>query len=182
MNNHCLFANRKSSHCVAQCPGAKFRKWSRHLVYASVYFCEYNKDLILMFIMSQLRTAFFFVFALFESLTLSKPLFSDMRCGNILALSIVTARPFSIKECAKMSVFFCENRKNSLAAVPPLYQILGAPLILHYIWAYYFCVDGTEMKDSNSLSRLIHISIKIIAVVCKPARFQWTHILSWKIL
>ena len=43
----------------------------RHLVYALVYSCEFKKDLILMCIMSQLRTVFFFVFASFESLTLS---------------------------------------------------------------------------------------------------------------
>ena len=43
----------------------------RHLVYALVYSREYKKDLILMCNMSQLRTVFFFVFALFESLTLS---------------------------------------------------------------------------------------------------------------
>ena len=43
----------------------------RHLVYALVYFREYKKDLILICIMSQLRTVFFFVFALFELLTLS---------------------------------------------------------------------------------------------------------------
>ena len=42
----------------------------RHLVYALVYSREYKKDLILMCIMSQLRTVFF-VFASFESLTLS---------------------------------------------------------------------------------------------------------------
>ena len=42
----------------------------RHLVYALVYSREYKKDLILMCIMSQLRTVFF-VFALFESLILS---------------------------------------------------------------------------------------------------------------
>ena len=41
---------------------------SRHLVYASVYFREYDKGLILMFIMSPLLTAIFFVIALFESL------------------------------------------------------------------------------------------------------------------
>ena len=63
LNNYYLFANRKSSYCVAQRPGAKLRKWARHLVYASVYSREYNKDLILMSIMSQLRIAFFFVFA-----------------------------------------------------------------------------------------------------------------------
>ena len=85
-----LFANRKSSYCVVQCPGAKLRKWARHLVHASVYSREYNKDLILIFIMSQLRTVFF-VFALFESLTLSKPLLLDISCENILALLIVTA-------------------------------------------------------------------------------------------
>ena len=38
----------------------------RHLVYALVYSREYNKDLILMCIMSQLSTVFFFVFALFQ--------------------------------------------------------------------------------------------------------------------
>ena len=57
-----------------------------------------------------------------------------------------------------MSVFLCENRKNSWAAggyaprppvVPPLCQILGVPLILHIIFAYYSRVDGTEMKDTN---------------------------------
>ena len=42
----------------------------RHLVYALVYSREYKKDLILKCIMSQLRTVFF-VFASFESLTLS---------------------------------------------------------------------------------------------------------------
>ena len=42
-----------------------------HLVYALVYSREYKTDLILMFIMSQLRTVFFFVFALCEMLTLS---------------------------------------------------------------------------------------------------------------
>ena len=42
----------------------------RHLVYALVYSREYKKDLILMCIMLQLRTVFF-VFASFESLTLS---------------------------------------------------------------------------------------------------------------
>ena len=51
----------------------------------------YNKDLILMFILSQLRIAFFFVFAIFESLSLSKPLLLDITCGNILALFIVPA-------------------------------------------------------------------------------------------
>ena len=43
----------------------------RHLVYALVYSREYKKDLILLCIMSQLRTVFFFIFASFESLTLS---------------------------------------------------------------------------------------------------------------
>ena len=43
----------------------------RHLDYALVYSRKYKKDLILMSIMSQLRTVCFFVFALFESLTLS---------------------------------------------------------------------------------------------------------------
>ena len=60
LNNHyfAISLNRKSSYCVAQCPGAKSRNWTRHLVYASIYSSEYNKDLILMFIMSQLRIVF----------------------------------------------------------------------------------------------------------------------------
>ena len=91
LNNHYLFANRKSSYCVAQCSSAKLRKWARHLVYTSVYSREYNKDLILMSITSQLRTALFLVFASFESLTLSKPLLLDISCGNILALFRVIA-------------------------------------------------------------------------------------------
>ena len=125
----------------------------RYLVYASVYFREYNKDLILMFIMSQLRTAFLSVIALFKSLTLSKPLLLDICCGDILALSIGTACPFSTKKCAKMFFDKKNVRKNSLAAggytptppwppaagvspphprlSPPLSQILGASLILH---------------------------------------------------
>ena len=72
------------------------------------------------------------------SLILAKLLFLDISCENIFALSVVTAltaRPFSIKKCAKMSVFLYENRKNPLAAggftprppvVAPLCQILGA--------------------------------------------------------
>ena len=43
----------------------------RHLVYALVYSREYKEDLLLMCILSQLRPVFFFVFALFESLTFS---------------------------------------------------------------------------------------------------------------
>ena len=60
LNNHyfAISLNRKSSYYVAQCPGAKLRKRTRHLVYASIYSSEYNKDLILMFIISQLRIVF----------------------------------------------------------------------------------------------------------------------------
>ena len=45
-----------------------------------------------------------------------------------------------------MSVFLRENRKISLAAggYAPFRQILGAPLILHIIFAYYSYVDDTE--------------------------------------
>ena len=74
----------------------------------------YNKILILMFIMSQLRTAFFFVFALVESLSLSKLLLLDISCGNILVLSVITASLhalFSIKKCAKSSVFYVKTVK-----------------------------------------------------------------------
>ena len=49
---------------------------------------------------------------------LAKLLLLDICCENIFALSIVTALiacPFSINKFAKMSVFLCENRKNSLA-------------------------------------------------------------------
>ena len=74
------------------------------------------------------------------SLILAKLLISDISCENIFALSVVTAltaHPFSIKKCAKVSVFLYENRKNPLVAggftprspvVAPLCQILGAPL------------------------------------------------------
>ena len=66
------------------------------------------------------------------SLTLAKLLLLDISCENIFALSIVTALtaiPFSIKKCAGMSVFLCENLKNSIAiAAPPPCQILSAPL------------------------------------------------------
>ena len=52
------------------------------------------------------------------SLILAKLLLLDISCENIFALCIVTALtacPFSIKQCATVS-FFCENRKNLLAA------------------------------------------------------------------
>ena len=74
------------------------------------------------------------------SLILAKLPLLDISCENIFALSIVTAltaRPFSIKNCAKLSVYVKENRKNPLAAggftprrsvVAPLCQILGASL------------------------------------------------------
>ena len=48
------------------------------------------------------------------SLILAKPLLLDISCENIFALSIVTALtacPFLIKRCAKMSVFLGENHK-----------------------------------------------------------------------
>ena len=45
------------------------------------------------------------------------------------------------------------------------------PIILYIIFAYYSCVDGTEIKDTNQLTRLIHTSIVFIAVVCESARF-----------
>ena len=53
------------------------------------------------------------------SLILAKLLLLDISCENIFALFVVTAltaRPFSMKKCAKMSVFLYENRKNPLAA------------------------------------------------------------------
>ena len=62
------------------------------------------------------------------SLILAKLLILDIRCENISALCVITALtacPFSIKKCAKMNVFLCENRKNLLATgaqpvvVPP---------------------------------------------------------------
>ena len=62
LNNHyyAISLNRKSSYCVAQCPGTTLWKWACHLIYASIYSSEYNrpKDLILMFIMSHLHTVF----------------------------------------------------------------------------------------------------------------------------
>ena len=54
------------------------------------------------------------------SLILAKLLLLDISCENIFSLSVVTAltaRPaFSMKKCAKMSVFLYENRKNPLGA------------------------------------------------------------------
>ena len=53
------------------------------------------------------------------SFILAKLLLLDISCQNIFALSVVTAltaRPFSIKKCAQMSVFLRENRENPLAA------------------------------------------------------------------
>ena len=52
------------------------------------------------------------------SRTLAKLLLLDISCENIFALSIMTAltaHPFSINKCARMSVFLCENLKYSLA-------------------------------------------------------------------
>ena len=46
---------------------------------------------------------------------LAKPQLLDISCGNIFALSIVTALtacPFSIKKCAKMSVLYVKIVKN----------------------------------------------------------------------
>ena len=61
------------------------------------------------------------------SRTLAKFLLLDISCENIFALSIMTAltaHPFSINKCARLSVFLCENLKYSLAAggfapIPP---------------------------------------------------------------
>ena len=45
----------------------------------------------------------------------------DISCGNIFAVSIVTACPFSIKKCAKMSVLYVKIVKNRwrLGAMSP---------------------------------------------------------------
>ena len=45
----------------------------------------------------------------------------DISCGNIFAVSIVTACPFSIKKCAKMSVLYVKIIKNRwrLGAMSP---------------------------------------------------------------
>ena len=76
-NNHyfAISFNRKSFYCVAQCPGSKLRKLACHLVYVSMCFSKYNKDLILMLNVSQLQTVFFFVFGLFD---LPCPLFGNV--------------------------------------------------------------------------------------------------------
>ena len=57
-------------------------------------------------------------------LILAKPQLIDISCGNIFAVSIVTAltaRPFSIKECAKMSVLYVKIVKIPwrLGPTPP---------------------------------------------------------------
>ena len=52
VNHHTVLPSAQAQSCA---------NGPRHLVYALVYFREYKKDLILMCIMSQLRTVFFFV-------------------------------------------------------------------------------------------------------------------------
>ena len=62
------------AHHLTVLPSAQAQSYGNgplHLVYALVYSRLYKKDLIIMCIMSQLGTVFFFVFAAFESLTLS---------------------------------------------------------------------------------------------------------------
>ena len=73
------------------------------------------------------------------SLIIAKLLLLDISCENIFALSIVialTACPFSITKCAKLSVLYVKTAKIRwrLGAspphprlCPPLCQILGAP-------------------------------------------------------
>ena len=59
------------------------------------------------------------------SLILAKLLLLDISCENIFALSIVTAltaRLFSIKHCARRSVFLSENHKSLSAAGGVAYQ------------------------------------------------------------
>ena len=70
-----------------------------------------NKVLIpnLQFIISQVNNGCSLLL-----LILAKPQLLDISCGNIFAVSIVTALtacPFSIKKCAKMSVFYMKTVK-----------------------------------------------------------------------
>ena len=75
------------------------------------------------------------------SFILAKLLLLDISCENVFALSMVaalTACPFSMKKCAKVSVFYVKTVKilwqlgatppDPLLCPPPLCQILGAPL------------------------------------------------------
>ena len=64
-------------------------------------------------------------------------------CENIYPLSIVialTACSFSIKKSAKMSVFLCGNRKNSLAAGGFTLDFVASILIL--LWAPLCQIPG----------------------------------------
>ena len=74
-----------------------------------------------------------------------------------------------------MSVFYVKTvkirRRLGATSPDPLCQIWGATQTLHIIFAYYSCVNGAEMKDTNSLTLLIRTSFVIIAAVCESARF-----------
>ena len=89
---------------------------------------------------------------------LAKPQLLDISCGNIFAVSIVTAFtacPFSIKKCAKMSVLYVKIVKNRWrlcphtplvsrgwgfhpqaaggVPLPPFAKSLGAPLVMTFV-------------------------------------------------
>ena len=66
--------------------------------------------------------------------------------------------PFFDEKCAKIVFFYMKTVKIPwrLGATPPnprlwtpLCHILGAAQTLLIIFAYYYCVDGTEIKDAN---------------------------------
>ena len=97
-------------------------------------------------------------------LILAKPQLLDISCGNIFAVCIVTALttcPFSIKKCAKMSVFYVKIVKIRwrLGAtppdllglqrlgvypqvpggvpLPPFAKSLGAPLVMAFVTFFF---------------------------------------------
>ena len=77
---------------------------------------------------------------------LAKLLLLDISCENIFALSLVTALtacPFSIKKCPKMSVFLRKNLKNSLAAgcAPPLSKS----------WVYHSSIRRFNKKQCKTI-------------------------------
>ena len=103
------------------------------------------------------------------SFTLTKLLLLNVSCKNNFALFIVTALsacPYSIKKCAKMSVFYVKTAKIRwrlgatlsdplslwrVSPIPqnPIPQILGAPL--------YMSNEIGSSRKSNPSRRICHL-------------------------
>ena len=94
----------------------------------------------------------------------------DISCENIFALSIVTALtacPFSVKKCVKMSVFYVKTvkicwrppRAQTPVVPPSLCQILGAPLAQTYHDEAMFSF-GKLRKVAFGLAKRTHFYAK----------------------